>query len=212
MPRRTHALKNAAASERFQRTLARELWALGVPKEKPVRVWAIDEHRYGLISHQRRCWGMRRVRAYARYRTKYEWGYVATALEIAGPGEGLCVFFPTVNQEVSTRFLEQISQTDPEAVHVILQDRAGFHLRQGAAELPANVRLLPLPAYSPELNPVERVGGLIRTATANRVFVDLPAMEAAIQEALRPLWTDPSRVRSLIGEGWLLAQVNAFSS
>ncbi|MEI9896612.1 MAG: hypothetical protein WDN28_32485 [Chthoniobacter sp.] len=70
MPRRTHALKNAAASERFQRTLARELWALGVPKEKPVRVWAIDEHRYGLISHQRRCWGMRRVRAYARYRTK----------------------------------------------------------------------------------------------------------------------------------------------
>ncbi|MEI9896611.1 MAG: transposase [Chthoniobacter sp.] len=97
------------------------------------------------------------------------------------------MFFPTVNQEVSTRFLEQISQTDPEAVHVILQDRAGFHLRQGAAELPANVRLLPLPAYSPELNPVERVGGLIRTATANRVFVDLPAMEAAIQEALRPL-------------------------
>ncbi|MEI9898707.1 MAG: hypothetical protein WDN28_33835 [Chthoniobacter sp.] len=49
-------------------------------------------------------------------------------------------------------------------------------------------------------------------ATANRVFPDLEAMEAVIEETLRPLWTDPSRVRSLIGEGWLLAQVNVFSS
>jgi hypothetical protein len=212
VPRRTHALKNAAASAVFRATLARELWALDVPREKPVRVWAIDEHRYGLISHQRRCWGMRRVRPHARYRTKYEWGYVATALEVGGRGEGLCVFFPTVNQEVSTRFLEQISQSDPHSVHVILQDRAGFHLRAGAVELPANVRLLPLPAYSPELNPVERVGGLIRTATANRVFRDLETMEAAMVNTLRPLWTDPARVRSLIGEGWLLTQVNAFSN
>lgn len=212
MPRRTHARKEAAAGERFQRTLARQLWSLDLPKGKRVRVWALDEHRYGLISHQRRCWGMRRVRPHARYRTKYEWGYVATALEIAGQGEGLCVFFPTVNQDVSARFLEQISRTDPDSLHVVIQDQAGFHLRSEDPERPANVFLLPLPPYSPELNPVERVGALLRSATANRVFADLAEMEAVITTALRPLWTDPARVRSLVGDGWLLAQVNAFSN
>ncbi|MEI9898708.1 MAG: hypothetical protein WDN28_33840 [Chthoniobacter sp.] len=70
MPRRTHALKNAAASERFQRTLARELWALGGAQGKAgarlghrrASLW-IDQPPAALL-------GMRRVRAYARNRTK----------------------------------------------------------------------------------------------------------------------------------------------
>lgn len=99
--------------------------------------------------HLRQCWGMRRVRPHAPYRTKYEWGYVATALEIAGQHEAVCVFFPGVSHEISTLFLEQISATDPAACHIVIQDRAGFHLAAGAPELPANVTLLPLPAYSP---------------------------------------------------------------
>jgi hypothetical protein len=176
VPRRTHTHKNAADGERFRQTLARQLWALDIPRDRRVRVWAIDEHRYGLISHQRQCWGMRRLRPHAPYRTKYDWGYVATALEIAGQHEAVCVLFPTVNQEVSARFLEQISATDPAAWHVVIQDRAGFHLDNAAAERPANVTLLPLPPYSPELNPVERVGSLLRKATANRAFADLAAM------------------------------------
>ena len=209
MPRRTHTRKDAAAAERFRQTLARQLWQLHLSKERPVRVWIIDEHRYGLIRQQRRCWGLRRVRPHAPYRTKYEWGYVATALEVAGQDEGLCVFFPTVSKEVSTRFLEQVAATDPTATHVVIQDQAGFHLPPGAPELPANVVVLPLPPYSPELNPVERGGLLLRAATANRVFPALAAMEAAITEELRPLWSEPARVRRLVGDGWLRAQVNA---
>lgn len=141
---------------------------------------------------------MRRVRPHAPYRTKYEWGYLATALEVDGKDEGLCVFFPAVNKQVSECFLEQISKTDPEAVHVVIQDQAGFHLKTGAEEVPPKVLLLPLPPYSPELNPVERVGSLIRTATGNRVYTSLEAMEGAIEKEL--------------GEGWIRAQVNAISN
>ncbi|MEI6534851.1 MAG: hypothetical protein WCN98_05885 [Verrucomicrobiaceae bacterium] len=68
-------------SEAFKNSLARRLWQLRLPAGRPVRVWAIDEHRYGLISHERRCWVLRRVRPHAPYRTRYEWGYVASALE-----------------------------------------------------------------------------------------------------------------------------------
>ena len=78
--------------------------------------------------------------------------------------------------------------------------------------MPENVRLLPLPPYSPELNPVERIGDLIKDATGNRVFADLEALERAIEAELKPLWTTPQRVRSLVGDGWIRSQVNAFSS
>ncbi len=175
-----------------------------------MRVWFIDEHRYGLISHQRQCWGMRRVRPHAPYRTKYEWGYVASALEVEGRDEALCVFLPTVSQESSAAFLREISALDAHATHIVIQDQAGFHLKEGDARLPANVRLLPLPPYSPELNPVERIGDLIKDATGNRVFATLELLEAAIEGELRPLWQSKERVRSLVGQGSIRSQVNAF--
>ena len=48
------------------------------------------------------------------------------------------------------------TSSDPAAIHVLIQDGAGFHLPDGHARLPENVRVLTLPAYSPELNPVEK--------------------------------------------------------
>lgn len=210
-PRRTHTRKDAEQAERFKTTLARRLCELRLPKDKTVRVWAIDEHRYGLISHQRRCWGLRRVRPHAPYRTKYDWGYLSSALEIDGKEEAVCVFLPVVSKEASAGFLRQLAATDEQAIHVVIQDQAGFHLKMQDEGLPENVRLLPLPPYSPELNPVERVGDLIKDATGNRVFGSLEEMEKAIEKEISPLWTDPQRVRSLVGDGWIRSQVNAIS-
>jgi len=55
----------------------------------------------------------------------------------------------------------------------VIQDRAGFHLQAGDARLPANVRVVPLPPYSPELNPVEKLGDWVKDAICNRLFKDL---------------------------------------
>lgn len=155
---------------------------------------------------------MRRVRPHAPYRTRYEWGYVASALEVEGKDEALCVFLPGVSQESSASYLREIAALDTESIHVIIQDQAGFHLKAGDERLPENVRLLPLPAYSPELNPVERIGDLIKDATGNRVFGSMEELEAAIERELRPVWETPQRVRALVGDGVLRAQVNAFSN
>ena len=58
----------------------------------------------------------------------------------------------------------------------------------GHSQLPEGIRVLPLPAYSPELNPAEHVGSMLKMATANWVFETLPEMEAAIEQKMRPLW------------------------
>jgi len=72
------------------------------------------------------------VRPHAPYRTKYQWGYVASALEIEGRDEAHVVFLPMVSQEASACFLREIVQSDPTSVHVVIQDQAGFHLQAGA--------------------------------------------------------------------------------
>ena len=67
------------------------------------------------------------------------------------------------------------------------------------------------PAYSPELNPAEHVGSMVKMATANRVFETLLEMEAAIAQEMRPLWNTPARVHSLIGDNAVHSQTNASS-
>ena len=50
--------------------------------------------------------------------------------------------------------LKQIADADPQSLHVVIADQVGFHLSVADPRIPANVRLMPLPPYSPELNPV----------------------------------------------------------
>ena len=47
-------------------------------------------------------------------------------------------------------------QLAPEVHAVLILDRAGWHV-SGRLHVPSNLTLLPLPSYSPELNPIERV-------------------------------------------------------
>lgn len=63
--------------------------------------------------------------------------------------------------------------------------------------------------YSPELNPVEKLGDLVIDAICNKLFTALRPLEDAILAELEPLRRNAERVAALIGEGWLLEQANA---
>jgi len=82
--RKTHAQKDAVAAEAFQQTLGAQLANLNVAGGRPVRLWVADEHRYGLIPVVRKCWILRGGRPTVPCRTKYEWGYLYSALEVDG--------------------------------------------------------------------------------------------------------------------------------
>lgn len=72
-------------------------------------------------------------------------------------GEGFALVLPRVSTGAMNEFLVRFAATrggDEHAVAVL--DKAGWHVA-GALEVPGNVTLAPLPAYSPQLNPVERV-------------------------------------------------------
>jgi transposase len=212
VPRKTHAKKDAALSQAFKEELGTKLAALPLEPNRPVRVWTADEHRFGLISVVRRCWSLRGVRPYAPYHTKYQWGYLYSALEVDGAHGSQALFTSSVNLETSGKFLEQLVKSDPTSQHVVIWDQAGFHPRSGHETIPAGVQVLSLPPYSPELNPVEKIGSFIKDAVCNKVYQTLPEIEAAITTELQPLWQQAQRVAQLIGDGWLPSQLNAFAS
>ena len=212
VPRKTHVRKDAVAATAFKSELADRLGQLQVPAGGPVRIWMVDEHRYGLISVLRKVWTLRGHKAVAPYQTKYQWGHLYAALEVGGENSTEFFFSPTVNLEVSDFFLRQIAQSDEQAHHIVIWDGAGFHPKTGRHPIPERIHLLQLPAYSPELNPVEKLFDQLKDEIGNRIFTTLDDIEKAIVQLLQTFWEAPSNVCSLIGNGWLLAQTNNTSN
>jgi transposase len=210
VPRPCHEKKDRWAAEAFREALAVHLGALDLPPDRPVRLWMADEMRYGLLPITRRVWSLRGVRPVCPVHPRYEWAYVYGAAEVGGQARVEFLYSPTVNLEHSEIFLQQLGRREPSATHVVIWDQAGFHPQDGAAGLPDNVRLLPLPSYSPDLNPIEGLWDQLKDYLCNKVFASLQALQEAITDFLRPFWEKPERVRDLIGYGWLLARAKAF--
>jgi transposase len=206
VPRPAHVKQDPAARAEFRVHLLDKLQALLLPAGRPVKVWMADECRVGLHTMSRRCWGLRGHRVVVPRQHRYEWEYVYGAVEVV-EGQSQFRLMPSVNLDFSGGFLEQIAASDPAAEHVVIWDQAGFHPRPEAA-VPARIHLLPLPPYSPELNPVEGLWDQLRDALGNRWFRTLEALEAAVIQALRPFWENRAKVLSLVF-GWVRDQANA---
>lgn len=211
VPRPTHRKKDPAQVAAFRAELCDKLHQEQIALETSVHLWVSDEMRFGLQPVTRRVWTRRGVEVVVPVEPRYQWGYTYGALEICGAG---AEFLHTdgVSLAASRCFLEQIGRSAPEAMHLVIQDGAGFHHRPGSPELPANVRVITLPPYSPELNPVERLWDVVKDQICNRTCDQLEQLVAAIDAVLAEYWTTAAKVRSLIGQGWLLGEANASSA
>lgn len=208
VPRPCHVKNDPAAALEFRATLPTKLTALALPPKRPVRLWVQDEMRYGLHGFTRRVWGLPGHRPIAPAQQIYQWGYVYGAVGV-GLTRTQFLLAETVDLATEIQFYRQVAQSDPAAVHVMIQDGAGFHLRDGDGRLPENLRIVTLPPYSPELNPVEVIGDVIKDRITHTLWQTLEAIEEALGEELRPIYESAERVRSLVSHPWLIEQVNA---
>ena len=110
---------------------------------------------------------------------------------------------PFVNAEAMNLHLQEISRyVTPGAHAVLVLDGAGWH---GAAALtiPANISLLPLPSYSPELNPVENVWQYLRQNQLSlRVWPGYEAIVETCCQAWNSLMVMPERIASITRREW----------
>ncbi len=87
----------------------------------------------------------------------------------------------------------------------MILDRAGRHGSR-ALSVPANITLVPLPAYSPKLNPVERVWLYLKERfLSHRLLADYQAIVDAACTAWNSLVAEAGRIKSLCSYPWIAA-------
>jgi transposase len=128
----------------------------------------------------------------------YEYRYVFAAVS---PEDGVLdsLVLPLTNTEAMSIFLSELSARHAEEYILMFIDGAGWH-RANQLRVPANIRLVRLPPYSPELNPVEHLWDEIPEKWfSNKLFDSMFAVEDLLCEALVNLENDQTRVQSLTG-------------
>ncbi len=175
----------------------------GIVKGRKVRLMFQDEARFGRMAKARRCWAPKPCRPVMLNGYEREFIYAYGAVS---PREGdfdwkLC---PQMNTQRMSEFLEQIARRHAGDFIVMVVDGASSH-RGKDLVIPENIRLLPLPAYSPELNPQEHLWDEIREKEfPNRVFDSIDGVKKQLRSGLVRLARDFKRVRSITAWPWIV--------
>jgi DDE superfamily endonuclease len=171
--------------------------------EADVQLWAEDEARLGLIPIVRRVWALRGQRPVALGRRRYQWLYVFGFVRPT-TGEVFWLLLPTVSAPVFQMALELFATSlgvGPDKRVLLVVDGAGWHMAK-EVRLPQGLRLLFLPAYSPELQPAERLWPLLHEPIANRPVETLMELEEILQERCRWLSDDKTAIRGRTHYHW----------
>ena len=160
-----------------------------------MRVWFMDEARFGQQGTITDVWAKRGSRPRAVRQTRYEWVYLYAAVEPAS-GASAALLAPNVNTGTMNAFLRILDhERTPGEQFVLIMDQAGWHKSRGLT-LPEGITVLLLPPYSPELNPVENLWHYLRSHyLSNRVYADYDALLDAGTDAYRTL--TPALIRSV---------------
>jgi transposase-like protein len=161
-----------------------------------------DEARFGRSSEPHRCWAPKGVRPTvpAQIVREYEYSYAAVS-----PHDGVLdtLVLPQVNAEVMGMFLAEVAQRHADEFIVMVLDGAGWH-KAKRLQVPTNMRLIPLPPWSPQLNPAEHVWDEVREKWfANRRFESMEQLERQLVAGLAALEADAPRMASLTGFDWI---------
>jgi len=122
---------------------------------------------------------------------------------------GAAIIMPAANTPAMNEHLTEISsQIAPGAHAILLCDGAGWHQRGKRLRVPANIKLLPLPPYTPELNPMENAWDYLRgNKLSMKVWDTYEAIVTACGDAWHFLIGDPERIKSLARRDWACVNI-----
>ena len=135
-----------------------------------LQIWFQDEARFGQQGTLTRQWALKGTRPTAWRQTQYEYLYVFGAA-CPQTGQTVGLLAPYLNTDTVNAFFRQFEKEVNPAVHVfMIWDQAGFHMSK-KVKVPRNVTIIPLPPYSPQLNPIENLWQYLRQHYwSNRVY------------------------------------------
>jgi transposase len=177
--------------------------------DKPVEVWATDEHRLGLKPIHRRVWAPIGERPIALGHHRYEWLYV-TGFVAPARGETVWYLSNGIDKPFFAKLLDAFARetgAGRDRIIVLQLDNAGWH---GPENLPVpdGIRLVYQPPRSPELQPAEHLWPLVDEPLVNRHFATIDDLDAAVAERCCLLHQDPDIIKSHTNFHWWPKSIN----
>jgi len=149
-----------------------------------------------------RIWAKRGSRPRIKRDRRFTWAYLFGAI-CPARGTGAALVMPEVSIEAMNKHLAEISQCiSVGATALLILDGAGWH-NSPKLIVPANIVLMPLPPYAPELNCVENIWDYLRSnSLSNRVWETYEAILDACCDAWNALMAKSDIITSIGTRQW----------
>ncbi len=133
----------------------------------------------------------------------HEYTYAYASCEPA-TGTMDALILPKVNTQCMQIFLNTVAARHANDHIVMVIDGAGWHSSKKLVA-PSNIRLLALPPYAPELNPVEHLWDELREKCFhNKVFSSLDELEDDLVMGLLAIENTPEVIKSITYWPWII--------
>jgi putative transposase len=102
-------------------------------------------------------------------------------------------------------YLQELSAAFREDIIVLVADKAAWHTSSGL-HVPENIEIIPLPPYTPEMNPIEQIWAWIRVhGFRNELFQSLENVIDRLCDTIRSLTVDT--VKSVTFRNWIIPTI-----
>ena len=121
----------------------------------------------------------------------------------------MSLILPDMRTECLNIFLKELSDRHPNEHIILVLDGAASH-RSKTQKLPENISLIPLPPYSPELNPIENFWKVLKQqGFYNQAFDSLDQVEDLLEDKLKHFEDHPEKLQSIVGYAWIIDALNS---
>lgn len=161
-----------------------------------------DEAGFGRINKPKRCWCPGGIRPVTPCQHIREYRYAYGAVEPL-TGESFFLVMPYCNTVWMNVYMEHLSKAFPNDLLLLVMDKASWHRSQGLI-IPENVRILHIPPYTPEMNPIEQIWKELRkVGFRNEFFKTLDNVVDRLCDTINSLTTDT--IKSITGRDWIVS-------
>ena len=164
-----------------------------------------DEAIFGRIGKVYKCWtwsGFRPVTIQQRIR---EYRYLFGSVE-PSTGDSFFMIYNGCDTAFMNNYLEELSKAFPDEYILLACDNAGWH-KSKTLEVPYNIELIHIPAYTPEMNTIEQIWDEMREKNfANINFKTIAQVVDTMCHAVKNLLKDT--ISSITLRLWMFEQLN----
>ena len=161
-----------------------------------------DEAGFGRINKPKNCWCPAGVRPVTPCQHIREYRYAYGAVEPL-TGDSFFLVMPYCNTDCTNVYMEHLSRAYPDDLILLIMDKASWH-RSKKLIIPDNIRILHIPPYTPEMNPIEQIWKEIRKlGFRNELFKTLDKVVDRLCDTINCMSND--LVKSITGRDWILS-------